>query len=81
MTSASPMTLPQGDVRLLDSEPAQRLLASSELARLAYVAARNVAEVDRPGTRMARIAVRPEWVGVLDFTTRFPGGVIPGRER
>jgi hypothetical protein len=23
---------------------------------------------------MARIAVRPSWVGVLDFTTRFPGG-------
>jgi hypothetical protein len=165
MMTASAMTLPQGDVRLLDSEPAQRLLASSELARLAYVAAdgtprvfpmmfhwtgeeivfatfagarkiaalrarpavaitidtagppphvlllrgratvtdvdgivpeyalahhryygpeqgaRNVAEVDRPGTRMARIAVRPDWVGVLDFTTRFPGGVIPGQKR
>lgn len=23
--------------------------------------------------RMARIVVRPEWVGLLDFTTRFPG--------
>jgi hypothetical protein len=33
-----------------------------------------VAEVDRPGVRMARIAVCPTWVGVLDFTTRFPGG-------
>ena len=33
-----------------------------------------VAAVDRPGVRMARIAVRPTWVGVLDFTTRFPGG-------
>jgi pyridoxamine 5'-phosphate oxidase-like protein len=33
-----------------------------------------VAEVDRPGVRMARIAVRPTWVGVLDFSTRFPGG-------
>src|SRR5918997_4992145 len=33
-----------------------------------------VADVDRPGVRMARIAVRPTWVGVLDFTTRFPGG-------
>jgi Pyridoxamine 5'-phosphate oxidase len=32
------------------------------------------AEVDRPGTRMARIVVRPNWVGVLDFQTRFPGG-------
>jgi hypothetical protein len=33
-----------------------------------------VAAVDGPGVRMARIAVRPTWVGVLDFTTRFPGG-------
>jgi hypothetical protein len=33
-----------------------------------------VAEADQPGVRMARIAVRPSWVGVLDFTTRFPGG-------
>lgn len=33
-----------------------------------------VAAVDHPGVRMARISVRPMWVGVLDFTTRFPGG-------
>jgi Pyridoxamine 5'-phosphate oxidase len=149
---------PQGDVRLLDSDIAQRLLGSRELARLAYVAADGtprvlpmlfhwtgselvmatfagaskiaalrarpdvaitidtagpppdvllirgravvtdvdgivpeyalaqvryagpeqgaaaVAEVDQPGTKMARIAVRPAWVGVLDFRTRFPGG-------
>jgi hypothetical protein len=31
-----------------------------------------VAEVDRPGTRMARIAVTPTWIGVLEFQTRFP---------
>lgn len=150
--------LPQGDVRLLDSEVAQRLLAAPEIARLAYVAkdgtprvfpmiyhwngeeivfatfagsrkinalranpavaitidtmgpppevlqirgraevtdvdglvpeyvaahhryygpergAEAVAEVDQPGVRMARIAVRPTWVGVIDFQTRFPGG-------
>jgi hypothetical protein len=152
------MTLPQGDVRLLDSEPAQRLLASTELARLAYVAsddtprvlpmffhwtgdelvfatfagakkiaalrarptvavtidsagmppeallvrgpvtvtevdgivpeyalahhryagpeqgAANIAELDQPGVRMARIALRPAWVGMFDFQQRFPGG-------
>lgn len=150
--------LPQGDIRLLESEVAQRLLASKELARLAYVArdgtprvlpimfhwngteivlssfagahkiaalrerpdvaitidtsvhppeillirgraeltdvdgvapefrlanlryggpefgARRIAEVDHPGTRMVRIVVRPTWVGVLDFRTRFSGG-------
>lgn len=149
--------LQQGDVRLLDSDIAQGLLASTELARVAYVAAdgtprvfpmlfhwtgqevvlstfvparkiaalrarpevaitidavgtpprallirgcaqvtdvegivpeyalamrryageeqgaAQVAAVDRPGVRMARIALRPVWVGVLDFQTRFPG--------
>jgi hypothetical protein len=37
-----------------------------------------VTGVDQPGTRMARIAVRPAWVGVIDFQTRLPsplGGV------
>jgi hypothetical protein len=23
--------------------------------------------------RMARIVIWPEWVGIIDFTTRFPG--------
>jgi hypothetical protein len=35
-------------------------------------------QIDHPSTRMARIAVRPTWVGVLDFQTRMPsalGGV------
>ncbi|KAA2256006.1 pyridoxamine 5'-phosphate oxidase [Solihabitans fulvus] len=152
------MALPQGDVRLLDSDVAQRLLVSKELARMAYVAAdgtprvfpmlfhwtgaelvmatfagarkiaalrakpdvaiiidvastppetllirgrasvtdvdgivpeyalahrryggeeqaaATLAAIDHPGTRMARIAVVPTWVGVLDFQTRLPGG-------
>ncbi|MER7334249.1 MULTISPECIES: pyridoxamine 5'-phosphate oxidase family protein [unclassified Micromonospora] len=150
--------LPQGDVRLLDHPVARRLLASTELARVAYVApddtprvlpmlfhftgdelvcctfagARKIthlrarphvavtidtadtppqvlllrgpvtvtdvdglapeylaahrryggqeqvdavlAETDGQPVRMARIGLRPAWVGVLDFTTRFPGG-------
>ena len=37
----------------------------------------NVAEADRPGVRMARIGLRPAWVGVLDFVTRMPGGSTP----
>jgi len=33
---------------------------------------------DQPGTRMARIAVRPTWVGLLDFSgTRLPGVMTP----
>jgi hypothetical protein len=32
-------------------------------------------EVDQPGTRMARIDIRPIWVGVLDFQTRLPSAL------
>ncbi|MGE3600131.1 MAG: pyridoxamine 5'-phosphate oxidase [Dehalococcoidia bacterium] len=35
-------------------------------------AAAYLAEIDVPGTRMARIAVRPAWVGILDFQQRLP---------
>lgn len=37
-----------------------------------------LAGLDQPGTEQARVAVRPTWVGLLDFTTRRPsvlGGV------
>jgi hypothetical protein len=34
-----------------------------------------LAQIDQPGTRMARIAVRPTWVGLIDFQTRLPGGM------
>jgi nitroimidazol reductase NimA-like FMN-containing flavoprotein (pyridoxamine 5'-phosphate oxidase superfamily) len=43
-------------------------------------AAAYIPEVNRPGTRMASIAVRPTWVGVLDFQTRFPNA-LPERLR
>ena len=37
-----------------------------------------LAMVDQPGTRMARIAVRPTWVGLLDFAgDRLPGVMAP----
>jgi hypothetical protein len=38
-------------------------------------AAAYLAQIDRPGTRMARIAVRPTWVGIVDFQTRLPSGL------
>lgn len=34
--------------------------------------ARNIAGIDRPGLRMARIVLRPTWVGLVDFQTRLP---------
>ena len=41
-------------------------------------AAGMLASLDQPGTRQARIALRPTWAGLLDFDTRLPsvqGGV------
>lgn len=32
-------------------------------------------EIDQPDTRMARIDLRPTWVGVLDFQTRLPSAL------
>lgn len=42
------------------------------------VAEQVVADMDQPGLRMARVAVRPRWAGLLDFEGRLPaamGGV------
>jgi pyridoxamine 5'-phosphate oxidase-like protein len=45
-------------------------------------AAEYLAQIDHPVTRMARIAVRPAWVGVIDFQERLPSalGGISGAE-
>ena len=34
-----------------------------------------LSEASKPGVRMARMAVRPRWVGTLDFQTRLPSHV------
>ncbi|HEV8175935.1 MAG TPA: pyridoxamine 5'-phosphate oxidase family protein [Actinoplanes sp.] len=66
--------LMRGPVEVTDVDG---IVAEYAAAHLRYYGpeqgAANVAEVDRPGVRMARIALRPNWVGVLDFQTRFPG--------
>jgi hypothetical protein len=54
------------------AEAARRFLGAEQ-------AAEYLAQIDQPGTRMARVAVRPSWVGLLDFQTRMPsalGGVV-----
>jgi hypothetical protein len=56
-----------------------------EYAKAAYrylgtdAAASYLNQINKPGTRMARIAIRPAWVGLLDFQTRLPsplGGIV-----
>lgn len=34
-----------------------------------------VRDMDQPGMKMARIAVRPAWVGIIDFQERFPSAM------
>jgi Pyridoxamine 5'-phosphate oxidase len=34
-----------------------------------------LAHIDQPGTRMARIDLRPTWVGVVDFQSRMPSAL------
>jgi hypothetical protein len=83
------MTIEQGDPRLLETDLARRLLGSTALrpstpeAAHRFLgpeqAAEHLSEIDQAGTRMARIAVRPTWVGLMDFQTRMPsalGGVV-----
>jgi hypothetical protein len=75
MTPPANDRLARGDVRLLETEVARRLLASRIPARPPMFLA---AQVDQPRTRMARIDLRPAWVGVLDFASRLPralGGI------
>jgi hypothetical protein len=50
------------------ADAARRYLGSEQAT--AYLA-----QIDQPGTRMARIAVRPAWVGLLDFQTRMPSAL------
>jgi hypothetical protein len=38
-------------------------------------AAEYLAMIDQPGTRMGRIAVRPTWVGLIDFESRLPANM------
>jgi hypothetical protein len=35
-------------------------------------------EIDRPGLRMARIAITPTWAGLIDFRQRFPQALSRG---
>lgn len=37
--------------------------------------ARNIAEAEKSGRPMVRIGLKPDWVGTLDFVTRFPGAL------
>jgi hypothetical protein len=50
------------------AQAAHRYLGSEQAT--AYLA-----QIDHPSTRMARIAVLPTWVGLLDFQSRMPSAL------
>ena len=58
-------------------ETVQGVVPEYAAAAQRYLGAERVASyLERTRTRfprMARIVIRPEWVGVIDFATRFPG--------
>src|SRR4051812_45967078 len=56
------------------AEAAQRFLGDEQ-------AAGYLAQIDRPGTRMARIAVRATWVALMDFQSRMPSALGGVREQ
>jgi Pyridoxamine 5'-phosphate oxidase len=73
--------LVRGQARIDEADGVDPDYASAARRYLGQAQAESyLAQIDRPGTRMARIAVRPNWVGVIDFQTRLPsalGGVGP----
>jgi hypothetical protein len=50
------------------AEAARRFLGSEQ-------ATGYLAQIDQPGTRMARITVQPAWVGLMDFQSRMPSAL------
>jgi hypothetical protein len=69
----------RGPVAITEVDRIPPEYAASARRYLGDEAARQyLSDIDQPGTRMARIDLRPTWVGVLDFQTRLPsalGGV------
>jgi AraC family transcriptional regulator of adaptative response / DNA-3-methyladenine glycosylase II len=61
-------------VTVVDGIPEEYAL-SAERYLGADAAREYLAQIDQPGTRMARIDVRPAWVGLLDFQTRLPSAL------
>jgi hypothetical protein len=66
----------RGRVEISEVEGIPPDYASAARRYLGEEAAREyLAQIDRPGTRMARIDLRPTWVGVLDFQSRLPSAL------
>lgn len=58
----------------VDGVPAEYAQAAARYLGAA-AAEEYLAQIEQPGTRMARIGLRPLWVGVIDFQTRRPSAL------
>jgi hypothetical protein len=66
----------RGRVEIVEFEGIPSEYVSAARRYLGEDAARAyLAEIDHPGTRMARIELRPAWVGVHDFRSRLPSAL------
>ncbi|MEP7024389.1 MAG: pyridoxamine 5'-phosphate oxidase family protein [Actinomycetota bacterium] len=69
----------RGDVAITEADGIAAEYAAAARRYLGDAAAEGMlAGLDQPGTAQARIILRPEWVGLLDFSGRLPsamGGV------
>jgi hypothetical protein len=66
----------RGRVEIEEVEGIPPEYASAARRYLGEEAARGyLAQIDQPGTRMARLDLRPAWVGVLDFQSRLPSAL------
>jgi PPOX class probable F420-dependent enzyme len=61
-------------VTLVDGMPDESLPTFTRYFGAAQARAQ-IEQMERMSDRSARIAIRPNWVGVLDFETRFPSGM------
>jgi Pyridoxamine 5'-phosphate oxidase len=74
-TEPPQVLLVRGKAQIAEVDGVDPDYAASARQYLGEDAARELLDmVDQPGTRMARITVRPAWVGLLDFA----GGRLPG---
>jgi hypothetical protein len=74
-TTPAQVLLIRGQAEVTEVDGVDPDYAASARRYLGEEAARQyLAMADQPGTRMARITVRPSWVGLLDFA----GGRLPG---
>jgi hypothetical protein len=69
LTMRGRVTITEVDGIPLEYAAAARRYLGDQAARI------YLGDIDQPGTRMAKLDLRPTWVGVLDFQSRLPSAL------